>query len=217
MIELPLEFHLIVINFENNSRVGVIKNLFHSNNLMVKKNPKNKTLDSRPSRPKFKAQAAAEYLMTYGWAVLVLVIIVAIIAGGGLISPSMVISEKCELGPNMVCSTQAYNDGADFYLLMKLQNSFGYKIKIIKMEFKKGNDEPEITNNFPPLGLDSGDSQTLEVVFKGYNAPVNGIVNMDVKLTYVNCAHEINSECEENPDYTHSITGTIVVRPGVLG
>lgn len=178
--------------------MGVLLNLFHSNKPMNK-----------------KGQAAAEYLMTYGWAVLILVIIVAIIAGGGLITPSMVISEKCEIGPNIVCSTQAYNDGDNFNLIMKLQNSFGYKIKITEMEFKKGK-QTETTNKFT-ASIDSGGSQELEVIFDGYNAPVNGIVTMDVKLTYVNCAHEINPECEEIEDYTHSITGTIVVRPGVLG
>ncbi len=198
MIELPLKFHLRLRNIESNSRVGVLLNLFHSNNLMTK-----------------KAQAAAEYLMTYGWAVLVLVIIVAIIAGGGLINPSMVISEKCELGPNIICSTQAYNEGADFNLLMKLQNSFGYKIKIIEMEFKKGG-LIEKTDPFD-APINSGDSQELIVTFDGYNAPKNGVISMDVKLTYVNCAHEINPECDDVPEYKHTITGKIIVRPGVLG
>lgn len=50
-----------------------------------------------------KGQAAMEFLMTYGWALLVVLIAIAALAFFGLLNPSRFLPEKCELAPGLTC------------------------------------------------------------------------------------------------------------------
>ena len=51
-----------------------------------------------------KAQASMEFLMTYGWAILVVIIIVAILFSSGIIGdPTALIPEKCEFYITVIC------------------------------------------------------------------------------------------------------------------
>ena len=52
---------------------------------------------------KRKGQAAMEFLMTYGWALLVVLIVIAALAFFGLLNPSRYLPEKCTLGPGLTC------------------------------------------------------------------------------------------------------------------
>jgi uncharacterized protein (UPF0333 family) len=50
-----------------------------------------------------KGQAAMEFLMTYGWALLVVLIAIAALAFFGLLNPSRFLPEKCEIAPGLTC------------------------------------------------------------------------------------------------------------------
>ena len=50
-----------------------------------------------------KSQAAMEFLMTYGWALLVVIIVIAALAFFGLLNPGRFLPEKCEIGPGISC------------------------------------------------------------------------------------------------------------------
>ena len=51
-----------------------------------------------------KAQASMEFLMTYGWAILVVIIIIAILFTSGIIGdPTALIPEKCEFYITVIC------------------------------------------------------------------------------------------------------------------
>ena len=50
-----------------------------------------------------KAQAAMEFLMTYGWAILVVLAAIAALAYFGVLSPAKLLPEKCILEAGMVC------------------------------------------------------------------------------------------------------------------
>ncbi|MCB9359484.1 YpfN family protein [Candidatus Woesearchaeota archaeon] len=52
---------------------------------------------------KKKSQAAMEFLMTYGWALLVVLIAIAALAYFGLLNPSRFLPEKCEIAPGITC------------------------------------------------------------------------------------------------------------------
>ena len=53
-----------------------------------------------------KGQSAIEYLMTYGWAIAILIIILGLLFTSGLFSPSYLVNEECELGPNFPCDSR---------------------------------------------------------------------------------------------------------------
>ncbi len=50
-----------------------------------------------------KAQAAMEFLMTYGWAILVVLAAIAALAYFGVLSPEKFLPEKCILQPGIAC------------------------------------------------------------------------------------------------------------------
>ncbi|MEK6983057.1 MAG: hypothetical protein AABX33_00655 [Nanoarchaeota archaeon] len=49
------------------------------------------------------AQAAMEFLMTYGWAILVVLAAIAALAYFGVLSPEKFLPEKCVLEPGLAC------------------------------------------------------------------------------------------------------------------
>ena len=50
-----------------------------------------------------KAQAAMEFLMTYGWAILVVLIAISALTYFGVLNPSKFLPEKCDLIPGLTC------------------------------------------------------------------------------------------------------------------
>ena len=50
-----------------------------------------------------KSQAAMEFLMTYGWAILVVLAAIAALAYFGVLSPEKFLPEKCILSPGLLC------------------------------------------------------------------------------------------------------------------
>jgi len=50
-----------------------------------------------------KGQAAMEFLMTYGWAILVVLAAIAALAYFGVLSPEKFLPQKCILVPGIVC------------------------------------------------------------------------------------------------------------------
>ena len=54
-------------------------------------------------KPNRKSQAAMEFLMTYGWAILVVLAAIAALAYFGVLSPEKFLPEKCILEPGLAC------------------------------------------------------------------------------------------------------------------
>jgi hypothetical protein len=52
---------------------------------------------------KKRSQAAMEFLMTYGWAILVVLAAIAALAYFGVLSPEKFLPEKCVLAPGLAC------------------------------------------------------------------------------------------------------------------
>lgn len=50
-----------------------------------------------------KGQAAMEFLMTYGWAILVVLIVIAALAYFGVLDPSNVLPDKCTFPVTLTC------------------------------------------------------------------------------------------------------------------
>ncbi|MFA6889188.1 MAG: hypothetical protein WC254_06860 [Candidatus Woesearchaeota archaeon] len=82
-----------------------------------------------------KAQGALEFLMTYGWAFLVILIMIGALAYFGVLSPTKFLPERCTFGSQFICKDYliAYDDSgatpvAD--ITVKLQNNLGQAIYV---------------------------------------------------------------------------------------
>ncbi len=75
-----------------------------------------------------KGQAAIEYLMTYGWAILVIAIVIVALY---IMTQTQVRLEQCTFPPGLVCNDptpQIYNSAGKVYMNLKLHNKQGQAI-----------------------------------------------------------------------------------------
>ena len=59
-----------------------------------------------------KSQAAMEFLMTYGWAILVVLVAIGALAYFGVLSPDRVLPAKCQLPAGIACTDFKITAGA---------------------------------------------------------------------------------------------------------
>ena len=85
-----------------------------------------------------KVQAALEFLMTYGWAILVVLVAVAALSYFGLLNLSTFLPDKCVLPPGIACLD--YNV-ENFRVILVLQNTGGEIITIDRVTVSGNNQQ----------------------------------------------------------------------------
>ena len=76
---------------------------------------------------KKRSQAALEFLTTYGWAFLVILIMIGVLAYFGILSPSKLVPNRCNFGPEFHCVD--YQIGQSSFKL-RLKNDVGEPIDV---------------------------------------------------------------------------------------
>ena len=76
---------------------------------------------------KRKSQAALEFIMTYGWAILVVLVAIAALAYFGVLNPSRFLPNKCTLQSGIACLDFKATATA---LTVVVQNSLGFDITV---------------------------------------------------------------------------------------
>jgi hypothetical protein len=74
-------------------------------------------------------QAALEYLITYGWGFLVIIIVVGALAYFGLFSPSRYIPSRCDFGTQLECADYKLDSSAG-RIYVQFRNNFGDDIRV---------------------------------------------------------------------------------------
>ncbi|NQV09268.1 hypothetical protein HQ529_05435 [Candidatus Woesearchaeota archaeon] len=70
-----------------------------------------------------KSQAALEFLMTYGWAILVVLVVIGALAYFGVLNPTILLPEKCSLQMGLYCKNHIVFDNNQVFL--ELENGMG--------------------------------------------------------------------------------------------
>lgn len=163
-----------------------------------------------------KGQAAVEYLTTYGWALLLLVIVLGAIVASGALTPTYLVSEECNLGPNLPCSFIAYKDEQkNTRIKLNITNGFAYKIYFssFKIGHENGLDYTDPKDGTTPGVVESGSSVPMDFELLGSNT--NQIDRFRVELTYNSCAPEVlpvGTGCGDIGALKHTINGKITAR-----
>ena len=107
-----------------------------------------------------RGQAALEFLMTYGWAILVVLVIIGALAYFGVLNPDTLIPEKCSLETGINCQDWQLETDA---MHLQLQNGIGKRIDIMNMTASEsqGDGYCENITDPTPVGINNGNSQTL--------------------------------------------------------
>ena len=79
-----------------------------------------------------RSQAALEFLTTYGWAFLVILIMMSALAYFGVLNPSKLLPDRCNFGAEISCNknTMVVSNIADNTLTMRLTNNFGVGVVV---------------------------------------------------------------------------------------
>jgi hypothetical protein len=161
-----------------------------------------------------RGQSAVEYLTTYGWAILLLVIVVGALLASGALNPSYFMSEECYLGPNLPCEFQLYQTpGGDQAMALNLGNGFPYKVGINKFEIQDQNGQ-KIGSVSSPFQMTSGEQKKLDVIkLDPDSAKPNTMNKYKVLIEYYSCAAEVNPNCDpQTGELLHTVNGRIIGR-----
>jgi hypothetical protein len=115
-----------------------------------------------------KGQAAMEFLMTYGWAILVVLAAIGALAYFGVLSPDRFLPDKCTANPPFACTEYKINTTSVYF---SLQNSAGVDVTVsqVLLSCDGGTNTANATTggaaiiqngNANPLVWDAGDLPT---------------------------------------------------------
>ncbi len=156
-----------------------------------------------------KGQAAMEYLATYGWALLILAIVIAAILATGVFNPNYVVIEECYLGPSFKCHAQVAVQASQTQVYMNLTNRIGYPVKVKSISFSSEG----LGTAVEDLGaqFNASDSRVFDIAFSTA-APKNSVKKILMNITYYICAEEVNPSCAESSSLLRTVSGRIVAR-----
>lgn len=139
-----------------------------------------------------KAQAAMEFLMTYGWAILAAIIAIGVLAYFGVFSPGKYLPEACTLTSPLGCADHQFLVGS---VKMQIQNGAGESITISQVEVVGCT-----TNDNTGTGWTVADGGQQEVTMTCSSATANSKFNGAITVTYTTASGS----------YNHTATGTLV-------
>ena len=130
-----------------------------------------------------KGQAAMEFLMTYGWALLVVLVAIGALAFFGVLNPGQFLPDACTMPPGISCSeTLASGSGDDITLVMTngMGNTLTHATSIVALTLSGG-------SSCPGTAIASWDSgETVSPVFNCASGTLvsGSTVQGEVTFTY---------------------------------
>jgi hypothetical protein len=152
-----------------------------------------------------KAQAAMEFLMTYGWAILVVLAAIGALAYFGVLSPSKLLPSKCTLSPGFDfgdCKASATG------FQMTLFNGLGEDAKNVSVLINSTAGSGVVCNEELPnpiIDLLGNGATTTSITFCAgtfLNAAVGDRFDADVSVYYVKSGESL----------MHTVTGKVQVK-----
>ncbi len=80
-----------------------------------------------------KSQVALEFIMTYGWAILVVLVAIGALAYFGVLSPDKFLPSRCTLPAGIACTDFRVSSDATNAVQLVLRNGLGYDIDTISV------------------------------------------------------------------------------------
>lgn len=142
-----------------------------------------------------KGQAALEFLMTYGWAILVVLAAIAALAYFGVLNPDRFLPEKCTLPSGLAC-LDFKGDTTSVTLIV--QNSLGFDINTLAVGLN-GTGCVVSNQSSGPTHLINGEKGTF--VFSTSCTPASGKWRGVVTINYVN----------QDTSLSHTKTGEVIL------
>jgi|SRR3989338_429529 len=118
-----------------------------------------------------KGQAAMEFIMTYGWAILVVLIVIGALVYFGVLSPERFLPERCSFPAELSCIGKPLADFNADTITLSLVNNVGYPITLTQ-----------------EISTETGSSCLSPMVQTiGGNPPNVSMLNGEQMLLVINC------------------------------
>ena len=142
-----------------------------------------------------KSQAAIDFVMTYGWAIMMVMVAIGALAYFGVLSPDKLVGEKCVFPSGISCLDHLASAAPqDMSILVTVKNNLGYDITGISVIATgcTGADLQSLLRN----------GQTIEFTPSSCTLTVGQKYNGDINITYTNADTGI----------THKMRGTLITK-----
>ena len=139
------------------------------------------------------SQAAIDFVMTYGWAIMMVIVAIGALAYFGVLSPDKLVGEKCVFPSGISCLDQLAS-GVDQAILVTIKNNLGHDItgiSVIATGCTVADSQSSLRNG-----------QTVEFTPSGCAVTAGQKYNGQVNITYTNADTGI----------THKKQGTLITK-----
>jgi len=132
-----------------------------------------------------KSQAALEFIMTYGWAILVVLVAIGALAYFGVLSPDRFLPSKCTLQSGIACLDHKATATS---LVIYVKNSLGYDLTVDAVKAQ------QCTALGSQGALSNGQSATYTLTCVNTGSKYNGDVNISYTNTDTGVSHTNQGE-----------------------
>ena len=136
-----------------------------------------------------KGQAAMEFLMTYGWAILVVIAAIAALAYFGVLDPARLLPERCQFPAGVDCVDKAAVDATS--ITVALRNNIGFKMQVDDIASSVGSCTTEqiaigVGGSAQSLAQNVSNNEVFRILFTGCSLTSGDRFDADVTVTYTN-------------------------------
>ena len=139
-----------------------------------------------------------EFLMTYGWALLIVLVALGALAFFGVFNFDNVLPEQCILGIGFACTTfsvHSTGDGTQQYINMQVANNLGQDLELFIVEVTKESETSgEVCGGFYGLIVDITTFPPFSLLFRQNDIRPIGSIGNFVVLPNLQCRETIPSQ-----------------------
>ena len=158
-----------------------------------------------------KSQAALEFLTTYAWAFLVILIMIGALAYFGVLNPSKILPDRCNFGTEVGCIDYQIGFGitgaTDGTMNLRLKNNLGEPLIVDALTIESESAEDYICTVLPGVGFTWTSNEIIDLAFTGCNSAPVGFVKGDKGKVFVTIQYHL---AKSSVTYTHEVAGEVV-------
>ena len=151
-----------------------------------------------------KGQTAMEYLMTYGWAILIIVVVGAVLFAYGVFSPAKLVPKTGCTSGNLYVDAKDWTTTAGSSLVLRFENRIGDLINVTAVGASDGTASSTTTSGGVPQTVSAGD-KSAAITITGLTAGSTG----DSRTFDLNVSYIVPSGVAGTRVYSCTITGKV--------
>jgi len=148
-----------------------------------------------------RGQAATEFIMTYGRAILAVMVSIGALAYFGVLNPSEYLPERCMMTSGFNCKEFAVRGADDLTLQLRFENKLGQSIRVESVNISvQGTIESESGCLPSPTVLKNDDISSFDCTIDGASPGIGKKVKLNIQMKYSPLQgtynHTINGEIQ---------------------